>query len=359
MADQDKDEKTEEPTAKRREKFREEGNIAQSRDIGGAAILAVTVAIAWFRGAGMVGSLSGLLHTSVERAATVPGEDMWPLVTETCASVGRVLLGTVGVIAAAAMFVGLVAGVAQTGGNFTLKPFEFKPEKFNPVTNLQNKIFSTNALVQLGLQVLKAAALGAVLWTVLRGSVDELSTLPGLPLEASLVILGRVFLRLLAVGIASAAVLAAIDYAVMRHRIYEQMKMTKQEVKDEHKNQEGDPHVKGRMRARMRQIGQNRMMAAASEADVVVVNPTHYAVAIAYDANSDEAPRLLAKGKDKLAFKIREVARANTIPIIANPPVARAVYDRAEVGHEIPDDLFEMVARVLAYLYRMTRRQAA
>ncbi len=359
MADQDQSEKTEEPTAKRKETFREEGNIPQSRDIGGAAILAVTLLISIWSGPRMVELLASLFRTSFEHAATVPGEDMWSVTAAAVHDVGRTFLGTVGVIGAASAVVAVLAGVAQTGGNVSFKPLEPKAEKFDPIKNLQNKIFSTQALVQLGLQVLKAAVLGAVLWAVLRGSLDELATLPSLPLEASMVILGRVFLRLVLVGIFAAATLAAIDYAVTRYRIHEQMKMTKQEIKDEHKNQEGDPQVKGRMRARMRQIGQNRMMAAAAEADLVVVNPTHYAVAIAYDVDSDRAPVLLAKGKDKLAFKIRETARAHTIPIIANPPVARAVYEHGRVGQEIPGELYEMVARVLAYLYRMTRRTAA
>jgi len=359
MADQDQQEKTEDPTAKRKETFREEGNVAQSRDIGGAAILAVTVMIAVTSGRRMVGLLASLFRTSLENAGTVPGEDMWHVTGAAVGEVGSVYLGTVGIVAGTSAAVAAIAGIAQTGGNFTLKPLEFKAEKFDPVKNLQNKIFSTSALVQLGLQVLKAAALGAALWVVLRASFDELATLPALPLEASVVILGRVFLRLMVVGVLAAGVLAAVDYAVTRHRLNEQMKMTKQEVKDEHKNQEGDPQVKGRMRARMRQIGQNRMMAAAAQADVVVVNPTHYAVAISYDVDADEAPRLLAKGKDQLAFKIREVARKHTIPIVANPPVARAVYERGKVGHEIPGELYEMVARVLAYIYRMTRRQAA
>ena len=136
--------------------------------------------------------------------------------------------------------------------------------------------------------------------------------------------------------------------------------MTKQEVKDELKQQEGDPLVRQRMRTRMRQIGRNRMLAAVRTASVVIVNPTHYAVALAYDPETGGAPKLVAKGIDHLAAKIREEARKHQIPIVANPPVARAIHAAGKVGREIPAELFEVVARVLAYVYRMTRwRNAA
>ena len=183
-------------------------------------------------------------------------------------------------------------------------------------------------------------------------------SLSTLELEASLALAGGVFLKLFIVGVLAATALAIIDYVLARMRIHKQMKMTKQEIKDEHKQQEGDPLVKGRMRQRMRQIGQNRMLAETANADVVVVNPTHYAVALAYDPNVDDAPRVLSKGKDNVALRIREIARKNQIPIIANPPVARALHEFGRIGEVVPGELYAMVARVLAYLYRMTQRAA-
>jgi flagellar biosynthetic protein FlhB len=138
--------------------------------------------------------------------------------------------------------------------------------------------------------------------------------------------------------------------------VYEQMKMSKQEVKDEMKQQEGDPHVKGRLRQRMREIGRNQMIAATRKADVVVVNPTHYAVALEYKFGQAGAPTLLAKGTDEVAARIREIARKHQIPIVSNPPVARAIHATARVGQEVPPQLYEMVARVLAYLYRLRNR---
>lgn len=359
MAEEQSAEKTEEPTPKRREKFREEGNIATSQDIGGAAILATAVLVFVAGGGYLYRGIEGSFRDAFDLAGRTRAFTNADLIAQTVASVNGAIVRTVGIAALSFAVVGLAAGISQTGLNFSLKPLEFKAEKFNPITNLKNKIFSIWAAAQVGLSLLKATVIAVALFFVLRDSMPLMVSLPTLELEASLALLGGVFLKLFIVGVLAATGLAIIDYVLARMRIHKQMKMTKQEIKDEHKQQEGDPLVKGRMRQRMRQIGQNRMLAETANADVVVVNPTHYAVALAYDPEVDDAPRVLSKGKDQVALKIREIARRNQIPIIANPPVARALHEFGRIGEIVPDELYAMVARVLAYLYRMTQRAAA
>ena len=359
MAEDQSAEKTEEPTPKQREKFREEGNIATSPDVGGAAILAIVLLVVALGGGPIYRGIAGSFTDSFELAGRVRDFGTLDLYTQVARSSGAAYLRAIGLVVAACGAAGLAAGVAQTGLNFSLKPMELKAEKFNPVTTLKNKIFSIWAVAQVGLSLLKALVIAVALFFVIRAAMPMMLTLPGLELEASLALLGGVFLKLFIVGVLAASALAIADYALNRMRIHKQMKMSKQEVKEEHKQQEGDPLVKGRLRQRMRQIGRNKMLAETADADVVVVNPTHYAVALAYNPDEDNAPRVLSKGKDQTALRIREIARKHQIPIIANPPVARALHEFARIGEPVPNELYAMVARVLAYLYRMTQRRAA
>ncbi len=350
------EEKTEEPTAKQRRKFREEGNIPQSRDIGGTLIMATILLYVVYRGDTLYQGLSRTLVSCFQAIPEATGNDASGTMLRASELAGLGFSSTFSTVAAITLGVGTAAGLAQTGANFSLKALEFKPEKFNFIKGLKRVLASAETLQQIGLAIAKASLLGASLYAVLLDAIPSLLDVPNLELPQALMLLGMLFLRLMIVGVMGAAILAAVDYWVSYRRINKQMKMGKQEVKDEHKQQEGDPLVRGRMRQRMREIGTNQMLSSASQADVVVVNPTHYAVALRYDPDKEGAPRVLAKGKDAVAGKLREIARAHGIPVIADPPVARALYASAKIGAEVPGDLYEMVARVLAYLHRMTGR---
>jgi flagellar biosynthetic protein FlhB len=235
----------------------------------------------------------------------------------------------------------------------------FKLERVAPFSGLRRVLASKDSWVQVGMALLKALVLGAAIWLFIAESLPHLGALSGMSLEPALVWTGGLVLRITLVALLASALLAAMDYLVARRRMHEQMKMTKQEIREEMKQQEGDPMVRARMRRRMRELGRNRMLADTRRADLVIVNPTHYSVALSYRVGQAGAPVLLAKGKDLMAAKIREIARQNQIPIVSNPPVARAVYAAGEVGREIPPRLYEMVARVLAWLYRMREGRAA
>jgi flagellar biosynthetic protein FlhB len=355
----DSGEKTEEPTAKKREKFREEGKVAVSRDVSGVAVAAATLCVLVLQGSSLLDAVREQFANTGDAVASVPKLDAISVAWVAAQQTGAACLALFGATALVALLVAALAGVAQTGGNWSTKAIGFKLERLGLLTGLKRTLFSLEAVQQVGLSVAKALALGGALTVVLWFALPELGTLAHVSVGAGMSVVGRVLLQLFLVALLASAALAALDLFLTRRRVHEQMKMSKQEVKEELKQAEGDPHVKGRLRQRMREIGRNQMIAATRKADVVVVNPTHYAVALAYRFGQVGAPKLLAKGTDAVAGRIREVARKHQIPIVANPPVARAIHATARVGEEVPPQLYDMVARVLAYLYRLRNRGAA
>lgn len=351
----DQGEKTEDPTAKREEQFREEGKIPTSRDIGGVAIVLAALTVFWLKGRQLVLRASSLLEDSFEALAIAPDMARGPLVERALERGSRGYVELTTLLLTACVLVAVVAGIAQTGANVSTKALGFKWERIRLLPGISRVLFSLETLQQIGLSIGKAALIAITLFVVLRGYVAGFVQLPQMGLASALAFIGHVIVLLLGAALGASAVLAAIDYALARQRITKQMKMTKQEVKDEFKQQEGDQAVKQRMRQRMREIGRNQMIAAAREADAVVVNPTHYAVALTYKMGQAGAPKVVAKGKDEVAARIREIARRHQIPIIANPPVARAIYASTRVGHEVPEELYETVAKVIAYLIRIAQ----
>lgn len=353
------DDRTEDPSAKRREKFRDEGRVAHSRDVGAVVLGALVLAgVAWL-GAPVAREAFAVMTRSLHRIGDVPGDPsgaIWEVIRDAGGAAGLVAL-TAGVALAACS---AAVGLAQTGGLWSSKLIKFDLDRMGLFAGLKRTFASGEAMTSLFLTIAKAVAIGGLLWIILE---DELARLPGLlhvAPDVAVDAIGALLFRVATWALGLTAVLAAADYLFTFRRIQGQLRMTKQEVKDEHKQQEGDPQVRQRMRARMRQIGRNRMLAAVRTADVVIVNPTHYAVALSYKSGDGGAPKLVAKGVDHLAAKIREEARKHQVPIVANPPVARALHAAGKVGREIPAELYEVVARVLAYVYRMTRwRNAA
>lgn len=353
------DDRTEDPTAKRREEFRGEGRIPQSRDVAAVGLsTAVLAGLTWF-GAPLAHQAFVRMTSDLERIADIRHGDA--AITKEIAGEAALEAGIIVILASSVLAaVGIAIGVAQTGGLWSNKLLAIKLDRIGLFSGLARTFASSETITQLGLTIAKGAAIGGVLWWVLA---DEFIALPGLVFmspEAAIREIGSLLRQLAVAALGVTGVLAAADYFFNWRRVHEQLRMTKQEVKDEVKQQEGDPQVRGRMRARMRQIGRNRMLAAVRTADVVVVNPTHYAVALSYDPKGGGAPKLVAKGVDHVAAKIREIARKHQIPILANPPVARAIHATGKVGREIPAELYEVVARILAYVWRMTRwRKAA
>jgi flagellar biosynthetic protein FlhB len=255
-------------------------------------------------------------------------------------------------ILAVALILGVVGNYIQVGFLLTGEPLKMKLNKLNPIQGAK-QIFSMRSLVNLIKSILKVIIIGVVVWINLWGAREKLLSLSLMPLEDVFRFAGKLTTK---IGVQIGAVLvilAIIDYMYQRYEHNKQLRMSKQEIKDEHKRLEGDPLIKSRIREKQRRMAMMRMMQEVPKADVVITNPTHYAVALQYDATIMEEPRVIAKGVDYIALKIREIAKEHDIITMENRPLARALYERTEIGQSIPVDLFQAVAEVLAYVYKV------
>ncbi len=260
-------------------------------------------------------------------------------------------------LALAVMLVGIAGAGAQGGIRVATKLFIPKFNRLNPLPGLK-KMFGTQSLWEGTKALLKTGVLGAVLYLTVKDLVPVLMTAGQLPLGALLAIVKDTVLTLVRYAAAAGIVLAAADYFVVRKKSMKQLKMSKEDIKQEHKQQEGDPHVKGQIRSRQMAMARNRQMADVPKADVVMVNPTHVAVALRYDP-AKGAPRVLAKGSGAIATKIRELATEHRIPMVQDVPLARALHAGCEVGQEIPPEFYGAVAKVLAFVMSLKAKGAA
>lgn len=247
--------------------------------------------------------------------------------------------------------VSFLVSLIQVGWKVSTKPMQPKLSKFNPISGFK-RILSKDSLFEFVKSVFKIGIIVYVAYTAVRDHVDEIFILYGLSLNQAVALVGSIIIN---AGLKIAFVYLVIgiaDYAYQKHKFNEEMKMTKQEVKDEYKNTEGDPQIKGRQRQKMREVSQKRMMQDVPKADVVITNPTHLAVALKYDAGAGTAPVVLAKGEGYVAQKIKELAKEHRIEVVEDKPLARMLYHNVEIGAEIPPELYQAVAEVLAMIYR-------
>lgn len=254
------------------------------------------------------------------------------------------------------VIVSFLINLLQVGWKVTSKPMKPDLKKFNPINGFK-RMFSKDSLFELFKSIVKIGLIVYIAYSAVKGHRNELFMLYDIPLIQSIVLMGTIImdtgLRISLVYL----VLGIVDWIYQKHKFKEDMKMTKQEVKDEYKNTEGNPEIKGRQRQRMREASQRRMMQDVPKADVVITNPTHYAVAIRYDSEVSKAPVVVAKGEDYLAQKIKEVAREAKVEIVENKPLARMLYANVNVGAEIPPELYQAVAEVLAMVYNLKNRR--
>jgi flagellar biosynthetic protein FlhB len=267
---------------------------------------------------------------------------------------GKLMAGLLWPIFLLTLVVGFLASFLQVGPLFTLKPFEPDINKFNPIKGMA-KFVSKRSAVELVKSLAKVSLIGFVAYKTVANEFDTALTLINLELSQSLIFLGQTAFLVMAKTSGILIVLAIIDYAFTKYEMEQKMKMTKQEVKEEFKETEGDPQIKARVRSMQQQMARKRMMAEVPQADVVITNPTHLSIAIKYDREAMDAPTIIAKGGDHLAFRIREIAKEHKVPIVENKPVARALYTH-EVGEQIPEEMFMAVAEVLAYVYGLKNR---
>ena len=245
----------------------------------------------------------------------------------------------------------LLVSIVQVGWKVSTKPMKPEFSKLNPLNGFK-RIFSKDSLFELVKSILKIVIIIYIAYTSIKDNANDLFALYDLGLNQAVALVGTLIIN---TGIKISIVYLVIglaDFIYQKHKFNEDMKMTKQEVKDEYKNTEGDPQIKGRQRRKMQEVSQKRMMQDVPKADVVITNPTHFAVALKYEAKVSSAPVVLAKGEDYLAQKIKEVARENKIEIVENKPLARMLYHNVDVGAEIPPELYQAVAEVLAAVYK-------
>ena len=245
----------------------------------------------------------------------------------------------------------LLVSIVQVGWKVSTKPMKPELSKLNPLNGFK-RIFSKDSLFELVKSILKIVIIIYIVYTSIKDNANDLFALYDLGLNQAVALVGTLIIN---TGIKISIVYLVIglaDFIYQKHKFNEDMKMTKQEVKDEYKNTEGDPQIKGRQRRKMQEVSQKRMMQDVPKADVVITNPTHFAVALKYEAKVSSAPVVLAKGEDYLAQKIKEVARENKIEIVENKPLARMLYHNVDVGAEIPPELYQAVAEVLAAVYK-------
>ena len=249
----------------------------------------------------------------------------------------------------------IVTNVMQVKWKITGEPIKPKFSKLNPISGFK-KIFSTRSLFEFIKSIAKVGFLAYVAYSTLKDKAGVIKLFYEIPLNSALSLIGDIIID---VGIKMSVlylIVGLADFAYEKYKFKDEMKMTKQEVKDEYKNSEGDPQIKGKIRQRMREASRRRMMQAVPEADVVITNPTHFAVAIKYDADTQKAPVVIAKGADYLAQRIKETARENKIEIVENKPLARMLYNNVDMGQEIPPELYQAVAEVLAFVYNLKKK---
>jgi flagellar biosynthetic protein FlhB len=346
----DAHEKTEEPTAKRLEEAREKGQIARSKELATALLLAVSALTLLVIGQWTAEAMFNLTERIfvLSRDETYDANHMFQILGYAIESVSASVLIFMIVVAIA----GFYGEIALGGFNFSWKSASPQANKLNPLNGFK-RMFGVNGLVELLKAIAKVVVVAVAVLLTLNFYRDEALHLDmelyPLNLFHAMDMIGWAFVILCL----SLIPIAFIDVPYQRHRHNEEMKMTKQEVKDERKNTEGNPEVKGRIRRLQYQSAASRMMQEVPEADVVVTNPTHYSVALKYDQEGTGAPVMVAKGADELALHIRKIAHAHDVPVLESPMLARAIYYSTEASQEIPEKLFMAVAQVLAYVYQL------
>lgn len=351
-------EKTEEATTRRRTKERERGNVAKSKDMESAMVL--------IGGIALLGVFAKYMYTNIQSMLYDTFTNLNPNSLDTSSIVGLLYpyfkyLGIIVLPFFVFLFIFAIIVIRMDVGHvFSLEKAKFNLENLSPQRMLQNakrmiNPFQPRSMVEFAKSILKLVIVAACGYSAINSRKGDLLGLIGLEIPISLNIICSILINMIINMCLAMLVLGYLDKKYQTYEYEKSIKMTKQEVKDEHKDLEGDPKIKAKIKSIQMQMARQRMMSAVPQADVVVTNPTHYAVAIQYDKSKAPAPIVVAKGVDYLAFQIRDIAKNNNVPIVENRPVARALYNTVPVDGIIPSDLYVAVAEILAYVYNSKR----
>ncbi|MBN8616755.1 MAG: EscU/YscU/HrcU family type III secretion system export apparatus switch protein [Deltaproteobacteria bacterium] len=349
--DHDPESATEEASPKRLDQLREQGQLAKSAELTAVVSLVVGVGVLLAR----LGSTSSDLR-EVAIACFSLRDHARPM--SALAMMGDRLASSLVPIAVASAIAAIVAGLAQTRGFVSLDQLGRNFEQLDPIAGLGRALPGKDTLLEVGKMLLKVLVVGAVTYVVTRDALPRLVLLARLPILGALVEARDVVRVLLERGLVALVLLAILDLVLAKRRFDTEHRMSKKELADEHKEEEGDPKIKAKRRARAAKVARQRAVSEVKNATVLVVNPTHIAIALRYEAGRDAAPMVLAKGADEIALRMKEEARARRVPILEDRPLARAMYASAKAGRPIPVELYEAVARVIAHVMRIRARLA-
>lgn len=349
-------EKTEKATQKKRQDARKKGQVLQSKDVGTAVVLLAVFASLRLLGGYMFDNITGFLKKIINDYMNKQDVYSMGMITSLYTESVKVMFLTCGPILAIAMFSGMMTNYLQVGVLFTTETLMPKFSKLNPLSGVK-RMFSMRSFVELFKAVIKICIVSYVVYSYLSSEVTNIMILMDMTVAEAAVYIGSTIVGVALRICIALIVLSFIDYGYQWWQHEKDLKMSKEEIKEEYKQVEGNPEIKSRIRQKQRQSAMRRMMQDVPTADVVITNPTHFAVALKYEQEKTDAPIVVAKGADYLAQRIKEIAKTNNVEIVENKPLARSLYDTAEVGKKIPKELYQAVAEVLAFVYNLKRNR--
>ncbi|MBM7619003.1 flagellar biosynthetic protein FlhB [Bacillus tianshenii] len=343
-------EKTEKATPKKRQDTRKKGQVAKSADVNTAFVLIAVFLCLSFIGPWLKTEILTLFvqafqvymleEVTVEQVHLI----FMDILTQLIMIVGPIML--------AAMVGAVIANFLQVGALFSTEAIHMKLNKLDPIQGFK-RIYSVRAIVELVKSLLKILFVGLITFSLLWFSLEEILMLSQMNIHEALGFIGSLTVRMGLIAGVGLLFLSVFDYLYQKYDYEKNIRMSKNDIKDEYKKSEGDPLIKSKIKQKQREMAMQRMMQDIPQADVIITNPTHYAIALKYDENKRDAPYVLAKGVDFVALKIREVAKEHNITTVENKPLARAIYSQSEIGDSIPEEYFQAVAEILAYVYRL------
>ena len=353
MAENNDQEKTEEPTQQRREDFRKRGQVAQTKEFASALFLFSAMGMFWLGGSFFMQQLTDVFTMSFSDflVKSVREGDWIPAAGFAVEKVGLMTLPVFGFL----WVMSFASGALQVGFLYNEEALQFKPERLNPTEGLK-KIFSMRSLVEGVKAVAKVTVVGGISYLILREEISMLPQLVTFSIEQLFGYVGYVVFKMIAAVAFFVLIISGLDFLFQKYDLEKKMMMSRQEVKEEMKSREGDPLIKARIKKVQRELANKRMMEDVPKADVIVTNPTHISVALKYDETM-VAPTIIAMGADHLAFRIREIAKEHSIPLVENKPLARAMYKTLKIGQAIPRELYTAVAEVLSYVFKLKRKR--
>lgn len=348
----DKSQKTEEPTARKLEEARKRGQVINSREVSNFLMIFAGTMVVGVAGPGIMRELRLTLQKYIGLAHQFPTDSIGlrNVMAQLFIDVGAILFVPLLVL----MFVAFMSGFVQTGPLFTTEPMKPDLSKISPLKGFE-RLFSMRSIVEFLKGIFKLVIVFGACFMALYPYFGGVEHFVGQDFGPAMFDLRDLFLKMMTAALVVLFLMAVADYIYQRYDFMQKMRMSKQEIKDEFKQTEGDPFVKGKLRALREQKARQRMMQAVPEADVVITNPTHFAVALKYKPDEMDAPVMVAKGVDAVAARIRDVAKENKIPVVENPPLARALYDSMEIDQMIPGEHYKAVAEVISYVFRLRR----